>query len=160
MAYPQLTAPSLQYKHPELDPLNDYSCYEIADGVELSWNTQTMAKPSESEISAWIAEPEFSNWYTTHGGDTTLTARQLALDAVSQELRREYMIDRAIAMVVIDEINSIRQWIMDFKAATAAAASLADFKTKVAALNDMPQRTGAQARAAINNKLSSGSVDS
>ncbi len=59
---------------------------------------------------------------------------------------------RAEALVLIDEINALREWITTFKAATAAATSLANLQTRVAALASMPDRTAAQAKTAIVNK--------
>lgn len=66
---------------------------------------------------------------------------------------------RAEAAVLIDELNNIRQWIVAFKAQTALATNLANFQTRVAALPDMPDRTLAQAKTAIQNKLNGGTVD-
>ncbi len=56
---------------------------------------------------------------------------------------------RAEALVLIDEINALREWITSFKAATAAATSLANLQTRVAALASMPDRTASQAKTAI-----------
>lgn len=69
-------------------------------------------------------------------------------------------LQRAVAAVLVDEINSLRQWLASFKAEVAAATSLADLKTRVAGLPNMPDRTLAQAKTAIENKLDSGTVDS
>lgn len=77
----------------------------------------------------------------------------------------EAAVDRAIVLTTIDEINTIRQamnqWITAFKAATAAATNLSNFQARVAALDfNLPDRTGAQARTSIKNKLSGGEADS
>lgn len=66
---------------------------------------------------------------------------------------------RATAAVLIDELNLIRQWLVSFKAQVALASNLADLKTRVATLPNMPDRTLAQAKTAIENKLNSGTVD-
>lgn len=58
---------------------------------------------------------------------------------------------RAFVKLVVDENNLLRQWITDFKAAVAAAGSLGALKTGVAGLPNVPQRTYAQAKSAINN---------
>ncbi len=63
---------------------------------------------------------------------------------------------RAVAGLVVDEINTLRQWIVAFKAATAAATSLANLQTRVAALPDLPDRTLAQAKSAFISKVNSG----
>lgn len=63
---------------------------------------------------------------------------------------------RAVAAIMVDEINSLRDWITTFKVATDAATSLADFKTRVAALPDLPDRTLAQAKNAFITKVQQG----
>lgn len=67
---------------------------------------------------------------------------------------------RAIADMVISELNNIRQWIAAFKVEVAAATNLADLKTRVAGLPNMPDRTLAQARTAYKNSINAGAVDS
>ncbi len=63
---------------------------------------------------------------------------------------------RAVAAIMVDEINLLREWIVAFKAATAAATSLANLQTRVAALPDLPDRTLAQARSAFIARVNSG----
>ncbi len=63
---------------------------------------------------------------------------------------------RAIAALAIDEINTLREWIVSFQAAVAAATSLANLQTRIAALPNLPDRTLAQAKAAFINKVNSG----
>ncbi len=63
---------------------------------------------------------------------------------------------RAVAGIMVDEINILREWIVAFKAATAAATSLANLQTRVAALPDLPDRTLAQARTAFIARVNSG----
>lgn len=84
------------------------------------------------------------------------TTAQAAIDTDASSLLK---IARAEAAVLVDEINTLRQWIESFKAATAAATSLADLKTRVAALASMPDRTLAQAKTAIKAKIQAGTVD-
>ncbi len=63
---------------------------------------------------------------------------------------------RAIAAIMVDEINTLREWIVSFQAAVAAASSLANLQTRVAALPNLPDRTLAQARSAFISRVSSG----
>ncbi len=63
---------------------------------------------------------------------------------------------RAVVAVAVDEINTLREWIVAFKAATAAATSLANLQTRVAALPDLPDRTLSQAKSAFIAKVNSG----
>lgn len=67
---------------------------------------------------------------------------------------------RAMADVLLSEVNILRGWTVSFKAATAAATSLANLQTRVAALSDLPDRTLAQVKTAIQNEIDSGIVDS
>jgi hypothetical protein len=64
--------------------------------------------------------------------------------------------NRAIAKLIVDEINDLRQWITSFKSATAASSTLADFKTRIAALPNMPDRTMSQAKSAYKALIDSG----
>lgn len=66
---------------------------------------------------------------------------------------------RALVYVLIDEINILRQWTISFKSETALASSLADFKTRVATLPTLPDRTLAQAKTAIQTEIDNGTVD-
>ena len=59
----------------------------------------------------------------------------------------------AEALVILDELNIIRNWITSFKAAVAAATSLADLQSRVAALDNMPERNQSQIIPAIESKL-------
>jgi hypothetical protein len=63
---------------------------------------------------------------------------------------------RAIAALTIDEINTLREWIVSFQAAVAAASSLANLQTRVAALPNLPDRTLAQAKTAFIAKVNLG----
>lgn len=89
----------------------------------------------------------------------TAQARARAADAVDNSREPEDKKLRAVLLVAIDEINNLRQWIAAFKTEVAAAASLADLKTRVADLPNMPDRTAAQAKTAIKNKINAGDVD-
>lgn len=66
---------------------------------------------------------------------------------------------RAVALILIDEINNIRQWTGSFKAQVALASSLADLKTRVATLPNMPDRTLQQFKTAYTNKIDNGNAN-
>jgi len=66
---------------------------------------------------------------------------------------------RALAQVVIDEINNLRQWDTDLKAAFANNSTLATIRTAVAALSNMPARTLAQAKTAYKNHIAGSGID-
>jgi hypothetical protein len=60
----------------------------------------------------------------------------------------------AYSSILKDEFNLVRSWTRDFKAAVDAATSLADLKVSVAALPDLEDRTLAQLKTAIANRIS------
>ena len=66
-----------------------------------------------------------------------------------------FQLVRAVALADIDGQNILRDWLTSFVAAVAAATSLADLKTRVAALPALPDITPTQAKAAIKAKFGS-----
>lgn len=76
-------------------------------------------------------------------------AAKAAIDKVD-DLER---LVRAVVKRVVSEDNRFADWITQFKAATAASSTLANFKSGVAALPDTPDRTYAQARTALMNDI-------
>lgn len=66
---------------------------------------------------------------------------------------RRNLLSRAIAELIVDELNIIRGWTVSFKAEVAAATTLADLKTRVATLSSLSDRTKAQVLTAIKNKV-------
>lgn len=67
---------------------------------------------------------------------------------------------RAIADIIKDEINLLRQWTASFKGEVASASNLADLKTRVATLPNLSDRTLSQLKTEIQNRIDSGQVDS
>ena len=59
----------------------------------------------------------------------------------------------AYSDILKDEFNHVRGWIADFKTEVAAAANLGDLKTRIAAMPDLPDRTLAQLKTAIQNRI-------
>lgn len=119
------------------------SPYNPATVIVSPTNLQSQAQPiidafdgSQAAQDAWVTSQ-------THARANSFMS---VLDANS----RAY---RAVASIMVDEINALRDWVTSFKAAVAAATSLADLKTRVAALNDLPDRTLAQAKTAFINKI-------
>ncbi len=60
----------------------------------------------------------------------------------------------ALVLLILDEFNAHSTQTTNMLAAIAAAASLADLKTRMALVNNIPQRTQAQLIAAIKTKIS------
>lgn len=93
-----------------------------------------------------------------------ITACQAAIDtcpATSPELTAQSWVDRmpleekAVLLTLLDEINRLRGWLASFKAAVAASTSMADMKTRIAALPDTPDRTVAQGIQAVRDTAGS-----
>lgn len=61
------------------------------------------------------------------------------------------VVTRALAALVLSELNLLRAWLADFKAAVAGAGTLAALKTAVAALPNTPPRTRAQVIQAVSD---------
>lgn len=66
---------------------------------------------------------------------------------------------RAVALAAGDGDNVLRDWITQFKAAVAAATSLANLQTRVAALPNLGQLTPANVKAAVANRCDSSDAD-
>lgn len=60
----------------------------------------------------------------------------------------------AYSDIIKDEFNAVRHWIADFKVEVANATNLGDLKARVAQLPDTPDRTLAQLKTAIRNRIS------
>ena len=66
---------------------------------------------------------------------------------------------RALAKLLVDEINIMRQWDASLKTAFANNSTLGTIRTAVDALPNTPDRTLAQAKTAYKNLLSNGTLD-
>lgn len=103
-------------------------------------------EPTEAEVLA-VVSPDPTVLLHTN-------AKSLFLQTDPEGLSK-----RIIASILIDEINLVRKWTRDLKAAVAASTSLADMKTKVAALDTLANRDMDQAKTAYNNRADDGTVD-
>jgi len=111
-----------------------------------------------NEYFVWPGSPTWVGSAFNMGSMSTAakTAAQNQLD----ERNALGILHRAVASVLVDEINALRDWLTAFKVAMAAATSLANLQTRVAALANTPDRTLAQARTAIKAAITGGTVDS
>ncbi len=88
--------------------------------------------------------------------DATAEANAVDLqkDAVADELlASDIRLVRALGLTILDELNNHALKLNEILDAADAATSLADFKTRMAAITDYPQRTPAQLRNAVRSKL-------
>lgn len=125
------------------------------EGRQKTVTTQGVTQSAlDAAILAHVAD------FSPESPDVLLAAERAWAKQLASDEGGPYKLERAVLLVLLDEVNVLRQWITSFKAAVAAAATLADLKTRVSALPAMPDRTSAQARAAVAAKIDSGAADS
>src|SRR3989344_1034291 len=86
----------------------------------------------------------------------TLTASRVGADLVKTLNNSEGVAWRALVLLLLDELNTLRAWTVSFKGEVAGATSLADLKTRVATLSTLSDRTIAQVKTAFTNKINNG----
>lgn len=121
--------------------------------------------PNDMGNRDWKA---FQEWLLTPGNvpgvaDPPLTPAVIlaneiaaAVDLYLNSAHPILKVQRGAALVTMDELNLLRQWLVLFKATVAVASTLADLKTGVATLPNMPDRVATQIRTAIQTKITSG----
>jgi hypothetical protein len=82
-------------------------------------------------------------------------ALQASRDALANQIDQVEDVLRASLLSILDEFNAHADKINAILDSADAATSLADFKTRMAAVTDYPQRTIAQLKTTIRNKLGS-----
>ena len=87
------------------------------------------------------------------------TANRTAADSLKDNTSAEGIAWRALALLLLDELNALRQWTVNLKTETASANNLADFKSRVATLPTLSDRTITQVKTAYNNKINNGTAD-
>jgi hypothetical protein len=85
-------------------------------------------------------------------GITVGTVRAISLEPFIDKFSGPLYAKALIKSIVV-EMNRTRQWDTDFKAAVAASVSLADLKTRVAALSARPQITASNVYAEITGYI-------
>lgn len=128
---------------------------ERADGVRVRLDTANGNAPTQAAIDA-VASADLSEGAVAARAQVRLRALASAAFAAIEEGAAR---DRGIVLVAVDEINLLRQWLTTFKAEVAAATSLADLKTRVAGLPNLPDRTPVQAKNAVTSKINAGGAD-
>lgn len=88
-----------------------------------------------------------------------LAVRRATAEAFVPDADRAAHVLRSLVKLLVDENNTLRTWLRDFKTQAAAATTLADFKTRVATLPTLADRTPAQARTAIIAAIQAGTAD-
>lgn len=85
--------------------------------------------------------------------------REQAQSALESAKSESFAVDRALALVLLEELNRLRTWNRDLKAAVAGATNFASLQTRVAALPNTPDYTRVQLMNVIKGKLADGSAD-
>ncbi len=127
-------------------------------GVASPWNPVTVTvQPSNLQASAQATINAFDGSQGAYDAwVATVSAAQKEAVTFINKVDANAKAFRAIAALAIDEINALREWIVSFQAAVAAATSLANLQARVAALPNLPDRTLAQAKSAFIAKVNSG----
>ena len=141
MAYPLVTGPVLQALG--YDPLTDCELYHIGNAIVIRvWNHADL-QPAEQQVIDYANDVTplpsgqlFSQWLAEHGGDPVATFRRQAKEALDKQSSETEGLIRALALVVLDEINTLR------------------------GQHALAPRTAQQLRDAIKNKLTAGDADS
>lgn len=122
------------------------------------------------------ADAAIANYLSTHPGltaqetnqatfDSTnvvidpIPSRTTAVDLFMNDPQATAKVERAVILTIIDELNNIRQWLTALKAANNTATTYATLKTGISGLSNMPDRTSAQAKTAVQNKITAGDAD-
>ncbi len=144
VSYHQQLGEALVVLFPAAVPLVDYRVQNDGGSPFIAAWSLPNPQPTEAEVAA--AVPQIPAAYDT-------AQKTGAKDAVDSDYAGG-RVTRAQAQLIIDELNIVRKWITDFKVEVAAAASLADLKTRVAAIQPLlPPRTLQQAINAIKGAI-------
>ncbi len=126
-------------------------------GVISPWNPATVSvQPSNLQAAAQATINAFDGSQAAQDAWNLIPQDQkgaVRLINLLDAYARSY---RATAALTVDEINTLREWIVSFQAAVAAASSLANLQSRVAALPNLPDRTLVQAKNAFIAKVNSG----
>lgn len=123
------------------------------DGTDLERRVLGSAKILDGATCRNATQPEIDGFPAAQAADENLMDRDRARDLfLNHPNWRKMMV--AYSSIIKDEINILRLWTHDFQEEVANATSLADLKTRVAALPTLHDRTLSQLKTAINNRIS------
>ena len=141
----------------------------LREKIKHGWGYELVAEPDGS--GAVLQNGQIAHWPTNNPPTIAeIESVQLPPNYQLQQLRNaakaaladakaESALLRAAMLVIVDEFNNHADKTNAILTAIDNATSLANLKTAIAAIADLPQRNGAQLRAAANNKLDSGDAD-
>lgn len=139
---------------PNARELVDFIVANDGSGQQIvQWNPLIGPQPTPAELAA-VTQAQVDA--------ARAVKRRAAASAIFDRADGDGQILRAMLLTLLDENNLLRQRFAAQDAAEAAATSFADRKARMAAVataKPMPDRTPAQAKAAIASKLNSGGAD-
>ena len=165
---PTNTTTILMFLLPGTEPEKHYSVGKTNTTINIEFYDETAVgqpQPTEQEIIdagndlTTVNGQVFSAWYAENGGDPVLTFRRQAKEALdAQESRIEGLL-RAMALVILDELNAHAAKMKQITDTADDGGNIASWKSAIQAITDHPTRTAAQIRTAIKNKLDAGDAD-
>jgi hypothetical protein len=114
--------------------------------------TQQQIDAANAIIAAFADTPEAQAAWES---DQAKATAHDSVDAIHADAK----LLRAFADILKDELNILRAWLTDWKADVAAASSLANLQTRMAANSDLPARTLAQLKTALKNRINDGTAE-
>jgi hypothetical protein len=129
----------------------DFVAYQDASGTHLT-ALNGYVLPSEAAINAVDMSA------SAVAARVTAAARQSAKDALIQDAPLDKLI-KAVLFAIEDETNLHATRFNTLLTAIDNATTLANLKTAVLAINDLPIRTRTQIKTAVENKLDAGLAD-
>lgn len=127
---------------------------DAADGrgpQVVSWDTAALGTQPTAQQLAAVTAQQIAAYYTAQ--------QRAAADGLLSDPAGPSKLQRAAVLALVDYLNALEGWISSFTAAVAAATSLSNLQTRVAALSVPPAITAANAKAAVQAKINGGAAD-
>ena len=130
----------------------DFLCASAGPtATTITWFHPTDPQPSDAVLNA-VSPAQVQAYFAQHRRQRILNALTDAQDANAAR-------DRAIALVLKDVYDITRNRINAILDAIDAATNLANLKSAVAAINDLPPQTNADLLQLLRNHVNAGEVD-
>lgn len=126
---------------------------ELRQGGDGPLRVLGFAKIMDGGSCRNATQPEIDGFPAAEAADEALMDRDRARDLFQNHPNWRKLLT-AFSDIIKDEFNIVRTWTRDFKTEAAAATSLADFQSRIAGLPDLNDRTLAQLKTAMLNRMS------
>ncbi len=125
--------------------------FPIADWI---WDPSITAAAQQVDPKYWLITGDAISLMSVAQRDAVDVAELIAArDALESLIDDPETYERAFALLVLDTFNAQAQKINEILNAADTATSLAEFKTAMALIQDAPERTSAQLKIALRNKI-------